>query len=112
MHVDQTPRDVSQLPKSCLSRTIKGARSFNDELTSANWFSRGWAFTNSLMFPFSIHPDTIANWFSVIVTPSSGNTFGWRRALQVMTSLQNFYKRDVRLANTCKKKARSPGDPH
>jgi len=54
------------------------------------------------MFPFSIHRDTIANLFSVIVTPSSGSTFGCRRALQVMTSLQNFYKRCVWLANACK----------
>jgi hypothetical protein len=41
------------------------------------------------MFPLSIHSDTIANWFSLIVTPNSGNTFWWRRAFQVMTSLQN-----------------------
>jgi len=95
----------------CFSRTIKGAGSFNDELTSSNRFSRGWAFTYSLMFPFSIHPDTIANLFLVIVTPSSGNTFGCRSALQVMTSLQNFYKRYVRLVNTCKEKADSASDP-
>jgi len=92
VHVDQTPRDIPQLPKLCLSRATKGSRSFNCELTRSNRFSSGWAFTNLLMFPFSIHPDTIANLFSVIVTPSSGNTFGCRRALQVMASLQNFYK--------------------
>ena len=77
VHINQAPRDISQLPRLYLSRTIKGTRSYNGKLTSSNRFSRGWAFTYSLIFPFSIHSDTIANLPSAIITPSSGNTFGW-----------------------------------
>ena len=44
---------------------------------------------NSMMFPFSIHSDTITNWFSYIVTPSKANTFGWLMAFHLIASLQN-----------------------
>ena len=43
------------------------------------------------MSPLDIHFDTIANSVADIATPSSGNTFRWRRAFHVMTSLQNLY---------------------
>ena len=43
------------------------------------------------MFPFVIHFDTISNRTSVIITPRSDSTFGWRRALHVTNSLQNPY---------------------
>ena len=69
--------------------TNKDVRSFRGELTSSNLFACRCTITNWLIFSFSIHSDTIANWFSVIITPSRGNTFGCRRAFQVMTSLQN-----------------------
>ena len=45
------------------------------------------------MFPLIIHSPTIANWFLLIVTPNSGNTFWWRRAFHVIASLQNIYVR-------------------
>ena len=44
---------------------------------------------NSLMFPLTIHSETIAKSPSSIVTPKSGSTFGWWRAFHVTTSLQN-----------------------
>ena len=48
-----------------------------------------WDLMNSLISPFSIHSDTITNCLSSIVTPKSGNTFGWLRAFHLMASLQN-----------------------
>ena len=49
-------------------------------------------FRNSLMFPFTIQSDTIANRFLVIITPNRGSTFGWWRVLHAITSLQNLYE--------------------
>ena len=69
----------------------EGRRGLNRKLTSSRRFTSGYVFANWLMSPFGIHSDTIANWASVIITPRSGNTFWWRRAFQVMTSLQNLY---------------------
>jgi len=46
---------------------------------------------NSVIFPLTIHSETIARRFFPIVTPNSGSTFGWRRAFHVTTSLQNVY---------------------
>ena len=56
--------------------------------TSLSRSASGCAFTKSLMFPFTIHSDTISNRASVIVTPISGNTFGCRRFFHATTSLQ------------------------
>lgn len=43
-----------------------------------------------------------------MITPRSGNTFGWRRDFQVMTSLQNLYKRCNQFVNTvCKDRLRA-----
>jgi len=47
------------------------------------------ALANSLMVPFVIHSDTIANWSLLIVIPRNDSTFGWRRVFHVTTSLQN-----------------------
>ena len=44
---------------------------------------------NSLIVPFSIHSETITNCPSSIVTPRSGNTFGWFKAFHLIASLQN-----------------------
>ena len=99
MHMDQAPRGTSQLPKSQRSTISKGVRSLNGEHTSSNRFAPRCAVTYSLMFPCSIHPDTIANLFSAITTPIKGNRFGCRRALHVMTSLQNFYRGYIQSAN-------------
>ena len=55
---------------------------------------------NSLMFPFSIHSDTITNCSPFIITPCSGSTFGWLRAFQVITSLQNLCANDSQLGVT------------
>lgn len=64
-------------------------RTLNERHTSIKRSASGRVFTNSSMFPFDIHFDIVANRFSVIVAPSRGNTFGWRRPLHAMTSLQN-----------------------
>ena len=45
---------------------------------------------NSLIFPFAIQCDTIANRFSDIITPTSGRMFGCRRDFHITASLQNF----------------------
>ena len=49
----------------------------NGNPTSSKRFTSLWALINSLILPFDIHSDTIANCISFIVTPSSGNKFGW-----------------------------------
>ena len=67
-------------------------RVLNNKHTSPNRSASGSAFTNSLMLPLTIHSDTITNRFSDIVTPNSGNTFGWWRVFHATTSLQNLYK--------------------
>jgi len=60
--------------------------------TSLDRLTLVFAFVNSLMLPFDIHSDTITSRFSSIVTPNSGSTFGWCRALHVTTTLQNLYE--------------------
>ena len=59
------------------------------KLTSSNRFASLCAPMNSLMFPLTIHSETIAKSLFPIVTPNSGSTFGWQRLFHVMTSLQN-----------------------
>lgn len=58
-------------------------------LTSSTRSASALFFKNSLMFPLSIHSDTMTNRRSIIVTPNRGSTFGWRRVLHIITSLQN-----------------------
>ena len=41
----------------------------------------------------------MTNWYLSIVTPSSGNTFGWRRAFHLITSLQNLWMGRGQLTN-------------
>lgn len=48
----------------------------NTKLTSPGRSASGYAFTKSLMFPWSIQSDIIANRVSDIVTPINGRTFG------------------------------------
>ena len=60
-------------------------------LTSPNRFASGCTFTKSLMFPFAIQSDTIANWVSDVVIAMSGRTFGCRSVFHVTTSLQKLY---------------------
>jgi hypothetical protein len=45
------------------------------------------------MFPFIIHSDAMAKRERElsIITPNRGSTFGWWRAFQVTTSLQNLW---------------------
>jgi len=57
--------------------------------TSSNRFASLCAPMNSLIFPLTIHSETIAKSLFPIVTPNSGSTFGWKRLFHVMTSLQN-----------------------
>ena len=63
VHIDQAPRNVSQLSEF---RNFNGSRwcqEIKGEPTSSNLFSCGWAATNWVMFPFVIHSDTMANRF-------------------------------------------------
>jgi len=96
VHVYKPPSDISELSEGIIS----GRRGRQEQdLTSSNRFASLCALTNSLMFPFPIHSDTIANWELLIVTPNNGSTFGWRRAFHVTTSLQNLYVGRHQLAN-------------
>jgi len=98
MHVYQPHSNVFELSEGIIGCSC-GQR--KEDLTSSNRFAPLCALTNSLMFPFAIHSDTIANWELPIVTPNSGSTFGWRRAFHVTTSLQNLYiNRHRQLINT------------
>ena len=89
MNVDQPTGDVFQLDYQSVNGLKARRGTLNGKLTSSNRFAPGWSFTKSLMFPFTIQSDTIANWFSDIVTPINGRMFGCRRAFHVTTSLQN-----------------------
>ena len=59
------------------------------------------------MLPFVIHSDTMANRSPVMTTPISSNTFGCRRDFQVMTSLQNLYKKYGQFTDTHRERNRS-----
>jgi len=97
MYINQPPDGVFELSEG----VIRGSCDRQEQdLTSSNRFTSLCALANSLMFPFAIHTDTIAKSESPIVTPNSGSTFGWRRAFQVTTSLQNLYTGRHQLANT------------
>jgi len=91
MHIDQPPSDVPKLRNNTIIRRTK-VEVVNERHTSSNRSALMFAFTKSLMFPFAIHSDTIANRYSAIVAPNSGSTFGWRRVLHTTTSLQNLYE--------------------
>ena len=55
------------------------------------------------MFPFVIHSDAIAKRerdLSIII-PNNGSTFGWLRAFQVTTSLQNLCNCKDQLREEC-----------
>ena len=85
--VYQPSSGIDQLER--YSATHEDSETWSEELTSPSRSSSGFPFTNSLMFPFSIHSDTIARWNSFIITPNSGRTFGCRRAFHATASLQN-----------------------
>ena len=87
MYIYQTPGDVFELSEGIVSDG-RGHR-YEWGPTSSNRFASLCALTNSLMFPFTIHSDTIAKWRPPITTPKSGSTLGWRRVVHVTTSLQN-----------------------
>ena len=57
--------------------------------TSSMWFTCRSLLTNSLIFPFSIHTETIANRCLLTVTPMSGKIFGCRRCFHATPSRQN-----------------------
>jgi len=97
VHINQPPDDIFELSGAVVSNSC---RQQEKEVTSSNRFASRCALTNSLMFPFVIHADTIANLESPIVTPNSGSTFGWRRAFHVTTSLQNVYTGQHQLGDT------------
>ena len=93
MNVDQplgNAYELSKLSNPAYERDVKSEIS-NENHTSGNRSATGFSFTNSLMFPFAIQSETIANCASVIITPTSGRIFGWSSVLHVTTSLQNFY---------------------
>ena len=59
VHVYQTLGNVFELP----GEDQWWVRAANDgKPTSSNRFASLWALINSLMFPFAIHSDAIANW--------------------------------------------------
>ena len=105
MHIYQPPSDIFELSGYIISDKCCH-RGRNP--TRSNRFASLCDLRNSLMFPFTIHSDTITNWESPIVTPISGNTFGWRRAFHVTTSLQNFYTGQHELANALGTKLQEP----
>ena len=72
-----------------------------EELTSSNRSTFRLSSMNSLIFPLSIHSETIAKLRWPIITPNSGSTFGWRRDFQVTTSLQNLYHDKHQLTDKC-----------
>ena len=75
VHVDQSPRDVTQLEEPHGSQRQVRVIGVNGGFTSSNRFTSQCISTNWLIFPFGIHSDTMAKRFSVIITPSNGNTF-------------------------------------
>ena len=94
MNVDQPSSGVSQLNVLYDRQLVCGedSKTSSERPTSSIRFTFGCTFTKSLTFPFTIQSDTTAKWFSDIVTPINGSTFGCRRVFHVTTSLQNLYK--------------------
>ena len=90
VHIYQSPSNIFELPEAILLATGSVSER-NKNPTSASRFASQCALINSLMFPLTIHSDTIVNWLLFIVTPKRDNTFRWRRAFHVTTSLQNLY---------------------
>jgi len=87
VHIQQPPGNAFELSRvisSATSGVSAGVRP-----TSLNRFASLCASMNSMIFPLTIHSETIAKSLSPIVTPNSGSTFGWRRLPHVTTSLQN-----------------------
>jgi len=76
VHIDQPPSYIFKLPHSCCRQCQATMRTSEKGHTSPNRFTSACTFTNSLIFPFSIHSDTMTNRFSDTVTPNSGSTFG------------------------------------
>ena len=93
VHVHQSPSNVFELSEVMVSNGHSHQQGHHH--TSSNRFASLCALMNSLIFPFSIHSETIANWSLLIVIPRNGSTFGWRRASHVTTSLQNLYTVNV-----------------
>ena len=83
-------RSRHRITKQHSSQELVGARTVGRHTSSAR-FTCLFFPTNSLMFPFSIHSETIANRRSLTVTPSSGKIFGCRRCFQATPSLQKPY---------------------
>ena len=100
MYIGESPSDVSKLQRSCNLQSEAVTRSSNGMHTSFNRSAVTSTFTNSVMLPFVIQSDIITNRFSDIVTPNSGNTFGWRRAFHITTSLQNLCAGHDRFVDT------------
>ena len=92
--VHQSLRNVLELTSQAIVSDKQGQQR-NRNRMSSNRFTSLFSLMYSLMFPPTIHSDIIANWVLSIVTPSSGNTFRWRRIFHVMTSLQNLYGRVI-----------------
>jgi len=92
MHIDQSLSGISQLRRTGDCQCRAEITAPNEKHTSSSRFAWKFAFTNSLMLPFTIHSVIITSRSSVVVTPNNGNTFGWRRDLHPTTSLQKFYK--------------------
>ena len=103
VHMVQAFRDICQLLGPWSWSTAEETGTLNGEHTRSNRFASGCSVINSLMLPFAIHSDTIANRFSVMITPINGSTFGCRRDFQVMTSLQNLCKTYTQLIDNTRR---------
>ena len=96
MHILHAFRDVDQLN----SESVRLLLAPNTTLTSPGRFTCLSLWMNSLMSPFTIHSEAIANWYSFIITPSSGKIFGCRRCFQVTASRQNLCNSFVQTSTT------------
>lgn len=86
MHICETLRDINELNTS-----VKDPYGSDNAHTSSARSTLGFFWMKSLMFPSSIHSETIANRRPVSITPNSGRMFGCRRFFQATTSRQNLY---------------------
>jgi len=88
VNVDQPLPDTCQLESCAICNEARTTRLWM-KLTIPCRSTSVCVFTKSLMFPFPIQSEIIANRVSDIVAPVSDRTFGCRRYFHITTSLQN-----------------------
>jgi len=85
MHVFQTTCNINQLDDELVRVPLVSSAT---RTSSMRFVCRSLS-TNSLILPFSIHAETIANRCLLTVTPMSGKIFGCRRCFHATPSRQN-----------------------